>query len=167
MSTELKKKELAVLILASESDLDHAKKIADYLEEFGIEHQFRVGSAHTSPWHVFNIIRDVENGNRPIVYISIAGRSDALSAFIDGQTKFPVIAAPPCSKDFGLSKYLSSIDTPSGIGVSLAINPQAVAISVAKIFALGNHAIADKIKELHEESLKKKILLDQKFRKIQ
>ncbi len=165
MSTELVNKELAVLILGSEDDLDHAGKIADSLQELGIEYQFRGGSAHTSPWHVLNIIRDVENGYKSIVYVAVAGRSDALSAFIDGQSKFPVIAAPPYSKDFGLAKYLSSIDTPSGIGVSLVIHPQAVAISVAKIFALGNPQLARKIEELHEGLVKKKINLDQKLKK--
>ncbi|MBI2596465.1 AIR carboxylase family protein [Candidatus Daviesbacteria bacterium] len=164
MSTENREepKQLAVLVLGSEDDLDYARKITDQLQEFGIEYQFRGGSAHTSPWHVFNIIRDVENGNSSIVYISVAGRSDALSAFIDSQTKFPVIAAPPKS-EFGLAKYLSSIDTPAGIGVSLVIHPQAAAVSAAKIFALNNPSLARKIEELHEESVRKKITLDNKL----
>lgn len=157
-------KELAVILMGSEADKGYGQQIASELKKFGVPYHKRGGSAHTAPWKLLNVIREYENKDLSVVYITVAGRSDALSAFTDGQTRFPVIAAPPQS-DFGLAKYLSSVDVPSGIGCTLAIYPGQVAIHVAKIFALSNPEIAENIAKFHQQTVEGKYLFDQSFSK--
>ena len=74
-------------------------EIAKYLKLLGVSYEFRVASAHKTPEKVIEIIKESEN--EKIVYVTVAGRSNALSAFIDGNTSKPVIACPPYSEKFG------------------------------------------------------------------
>ena len=78
--------------MGSKGDLEHGRKIADALTGFGIPSQIRVGSAHRTPEHALRILREAEADPRPKVYITIAGRSNALSGFADPQVSAPVIA---------------------------------------------------------------------------
>ena len=48
---------LVPIIMGSESDLEHAKKIAGKLEEFGIEYDLRVGSAHKVAHYLLEVLR--------------------------------------------------------------------------------------------------------------
>lgn len=147
---ERDQKQLAVIITGSPSadDKKYADEIGKHLTKFKIDFVREIGSAHKTPWHVLNIVRRYQSGS--VVFIAVAGRSDALSGFVDRLTTYPVIAAPPPSKDFGIYKYLSSIDVPSGVGNTLAIYPEAVAIATAKIFGLTNPEIMKRIEKMHD-----------------
>ena len=103
---------------------------------------------------VIEIIKEFEN--EKIVYVTVAGRSNALSAFIDGNTSKPVIACPPYSEKFGGADIISSLRVPSGIGSTVTIEPEGAAIAVAKIFALGDSAMAESIKN-YQASKKKEL----------
>lgn len=80
----------ALIIMGSERDLDFSRDIAKYLKILGVPYSFRVASAHKTPEKVLEILRETEN--EKIVYITVAGRSNALSAFADANTSKPVIA---------------------------------------------------------------------------
>ena len=73
----------AVIIMGSERDLDFSREIAKYLKLLGVAYEFRVASAHKNPENVLEIIKEFEG--EKIVYITVAGRSNALSAFVDGK----------------------------------------------------------------------------------
>ena len=67
-----------VIIMGSTSDEPHAKKITDNLDGYGIDWEQHAASAHKEPLKVLDILnanRDKEN----VVYVTIAGRSNALS----------------------------------------------------------------------------------------
>ena len=134
----------ALIVMGSERDLDFSREIAKYLKLLGVSYEFRVASAHKTPEKVIEIIKEFEN--EKIVYVTVAGRSNALSAFIDGNTSKPVIACPPYSEKFGGADIISSLRVPSGIGSTVTIEPEGAAIAVAKIFALGDSAMAESIK---------------------
>ena len=53
---------------------------------FGIETVTRIGSAHKTAEHVLAILREYEADARPKVYITVAGRSNALSGFVDARS---------------------------------------------------------------------------------
>jgi 5-(carboxyamino)imidazole ribonucleotide mutase len=124
----------AVIIMGSERDLEFSREIAKYLKLLGVTYEFRVASAHKTPLVVLEILKEFEN--EKVVYVTVAGRSNALSAFIDGNTTKPVIAVPPYSEKFGGTDIYSSLRVPSGIGSVVVIEPEGAAIAVAKILAL-------------------------------
>ena len=76
-----------------------------------------------------------------VVYVTVAGRSNALSAFMDGNTTKPVIACPPYSEKFGGADIYSSLRVPSGIGCVVTIETEGAAIATAKILALRRRRI--------------------------
>jgi 5-(carboxyamino)imidazole ribonucleotide mutase len=138
----------AVLIMGSERDLDFSREIAKYLKLLGVAYEFRVASAHKTPEKVLEILKQFEN--EKVIYITVAGRSNALSAFVDGNTASPVIACPPYSEKFGGADIYSSLRVPSGIGSVVTIEPEGVAIATAKILALQDTEIEGNIKSYQE-----------------
>jgi 5-(carboxyamino)imidazole ribonucleotide mutase len=84
------------------------------------------------------------------VYITVAGRSNALSAFVDANTTKPVIACPPYSDKFGGADIYSSLRVPSGIGIVVTVEPEAAAIVVAKIFAVEDKELAKRIADFQK-----------------
>jgi 5-(carboxyamino)imidazole ribonucleotide mutase len=124
----------AIVIMGSERDLDFSREIAKYLKLLGVNYEFRVASAHKTPEKVLEIIGEFEKEN--VVFVTVAGRSNALSAFIDGNTIKPVIACPPYSEKFGGADIFSSLRVPSGIGSVVTIEPEGAAIATAKILGL-------------------------------
>ena len=124
----------AIIVMGSERDLDFSREIAKYLKMLGITYAFRVASAHKTPEKVLEVVKEFEN--EKVVYITVAGRSNALSAFIDANSSKPVIACPPYSEKFGGADIYSSLRVPSGIGSVVTIEPEGAAIAAAKIFAL-------------------------------
>jgi 5-(carboxyamino)imidazole ribonucleotide mutase len=144
----------ALIVMGSERDLDFSREIAKYLKLLGVSYEFRVASAHKTPEKIIEIIKEFEN--EKLVYVTVAGRSNALSAFIDGNTSKPVIACPPYSEKFGGADIISSLRVPSGIGSVVTIESEGAAIAVAKIFALGDNEIAERVKNY--QAAKKKEL---------
>jgi 5-(carboxyamino)imidazole ribonucleotide mutase len=134
--------------------LDFSREIAKYLKLLGVSYEFRVASAHKTPEKVLEIIKDFEN--EKVVYVTVAGRSNALSAFVDGNSSKPVIACPPYSEKYSGADIYSSLRVPSGIGSVVTIEPEGAAIAVAKIFALDDSAMAESVKN-YQASKKKEL----------
>ena len=144
----------AIIIMGSERDLDFSREIANFLKLLGVNYEFRVASAHKTPEKVLEIIKEFEKEN--IVFVTVAGRSNALSAFIDGNTTKPVIACPPYSDKFGGADILSSLRVPSGIGSVVTIEPEGAAIATAKILGLQDKELEVNLKA-YQESKKKEL----------
>ena len=89
----------AVIIMGSERDMDFCREIAKTLKALSVDYEFRVASAHKTPQKVLEILKEFEA--EKVVYVTVAGRSNALSAFVDANTTKPVIACPPYSEKFG------------------------------------------------------------------
>ncbi|MBE8540618.1 AIR carboxylase family protein [Geoglobus acetivorans] len=135
----------AVIIMGSKSDIDYGKKIAEKLKFFGIDSVLRIASAHKTPEKALKILKEYEDDD--VVFVTIAGRSNALSGFADANTFRPVIASPPVSDKFAGMDLLSSINMPSGVAPMLVIYAENTALAVAKIFALKSRKVAEKVKE--------------------
>ena len=136
------------IIMGSKSDLDHGREIARALAHYGIDSEIRVASAHKVPHYAMEVLAAYERMERPMVYVTIAGRSNALSGLVDGAVKAPVVACPPTSSSFGGADIFSSIRMPSGIAPALVLEPANAALLVAKIFALSVPGMADKVVEV-------------------
>jgi phosphoribosylaminoimidazole carboxylase PurE protein len=125
---------LVVILMGSKADLEHCNKIAEACKQFGLETVTRIGSAHKTAEHALAILRHYEADPRPKVYITVAGRSNALSGFTDGAVSSPVIACPPPSDSFGGADVYSSLRMPSGVAPALILEPLNAALFAAKLF---------------------------------
>lgn len=143
-----------VVLMGSKRDLEFCRGIAEYLKILGVEYVFRVASAHKTPKQVLAILKEFKK--EKVVYITVAGRSNALSAFVDASTSKPVIACPPYSKKYGGADIYSSLRVPSGIGSMVTIEPEGAAIAAAKILALEDESLEKRVKE--HQSAKRKAL---------
>ena len=126
----------AILIMGSTSDEHHAKKITDKLDEYGISWEQHAASAHKQPLKVLEILNDNKNKEN-IVYITIAGRSNALSGFVAANSKFPTLGCPPFSdKSDMLVNIHSTLQMPSNTPVLTIIDPGNCALAVKRIFGV-------------------------------
>jgi len=142
--------------MGSGKDLEFAKKVEKIVKEFGIQCELRVASAHKTPDKVLKIIE--ENRNEEIVYITIAGRSNALSGFVDANSSKPVIAAPPYSDKFGGVDIFSSLRMPSGVAPLVVLGFEQAALSAVKILGLRDKNLEKKIfkyQEVYKKSIEK------------
>jgi len=135
----------AVVLMGSERDLEFCREIARYLKILELDYVFRVASAHKTPEKVLEILKEYERDK--VVFITVAGKSNALSAFVDANTVKPVIACPPYSEKFGGADVYSSLRVPSGVGLVVTIEPESAAIATAKIFAVEDQELAKRVRE--------------------
>ena len=142
----------AVILMGSERDLEFCREITKTLRAFGVAYEFRVASAHKTPQKVLEVLAEFEAQN--VVYITVAGRSNALSAFVDANTSKPVIACPPYSEKFGGADIYSSLRVPSGIGSVVTVEPEGAAIATAKILAVEDKDLEKHVKAYQAEKKK-------------
>lgn len=135
----------AIIIMGSKGDLPHAQSVAKTLKTLEISYQMRVCSAHKATSRLLEMLKEYEQQPGPLVYITIAGRSNALSAVIDANTRFPVIACPPYSDRFGGMDILSSLRLPSGIASPTILEPEGAALLAAKILALSDEQLRQRV----------------------
>jgi 5-(carboxyamino)imidazole ribonucleotide mutase/phosphoribosylaminoimidazole-succinocarboxamide synthase len=143
-------KPLVIILMGSKSDLDHCQKIADTCEQFGIETVMRIASAHKTAARLLDILGAYETDPRPKVYVTVAGRSNALSGMADASVSAPVIACPPSSSSFGGADIYSSLRMPSGVSPMVILEPANAALAAAKIFGQSNPEILAKVKDFQE-----------------
>lgn len=134
-------KPLVPIIMGSKSDIAHGSTIAQALNGFGIESAIRVASAHKAATYLLDLLATYETEQRPRVYITVAGRSNALSGLVDGNVTAPVIACPPYSDRFGGADVFSSLRMPSGIAPLVVLDPAGAALAAAKILGLVDETI--------------------------
>ena len=139
-------KSLVVILMGSKADMEHCNKISDACKQFGIETVMRIASAHKTAEHALAILREYEADARPKVYITVAGRSNALSGFADGAVSAPVIACPPVSESFGGVDIYSSLRMPSGIAPAVVLEPVNAALLAAKILGLVDAEVREQVK---------------------
>jgi 5-(carboxyamino)imidazole ribonucleotide mutase/phosphoribosylaminoimidazole-succinocarboxamide synthase len=152
-------KPLVVILMGSKADMEHCAKISEACKQFGLEAVMRIGSAHKTAEHALTILREYEADPRPKVYITVAGRSNALSGFTDGAVSAPVIACPPLSDSFGGADIYSSLRMPSGIAPAVVLEPVNAALLAAKILGLVDESVREQVK-VSQKRAAEKILED-------
>jgi len=149
---------LVVLIMGSPDDAEFSEQITQALDDLGIPWERRVASAHKAPRYVLDMLEAYEADPQPKVYITVAGRSNALSGLVDAQVSAPVIACPPASSKFAGGDVLSSLRMPSGVAPAVVLEPSNAALLAAKILGLTDPGLCDKVKASQVEQRRR--LLD-------
>ena len=156
---------LVIILMGSKADEAHCEKIAAAARDFGLDVVMRIGSAHKTPEHVLTLLREYETDPRPKVYITVAGRSNALSGFTDGSVSAPVIACPPSSEAFGGADIYSSLRMPSSIAPAVVLDPANAALLAAKILGLTEASVRAKVIEFQKKQAGKILADDQSITK--
>lgn len=121
------------IILGSRSDLPVAVKATKVLEDFGIDHELRVASAHRAPKYLEGIIdAALEEGCQ--VFIGMAGVAAALPGVIASMTSKPVVGVP-CGGKVPYDSLLSIVQMPPGmpvatVGVDRGDNAAVLAVQI-------------------------------------
>lgn len=146
---------LVIILMGSKADEAHCAKIAEAARGFEVEVVTRIGSAHKTAEHALSLLRQYETDPRPKVYITVAGRSNALSGFTDGAVSAPVIACPPTSESFGGADIYSSLRMPSGIAPAVVLEPANAALLAAKILGQCDAKVKAKVIEFQQKQAEK------------
>ncbi|MBQ6179042.1 MAG: 5-(carboxyamino)imidazole ribonucleotide mutase [Bacteroidales bacterium] len=145
------------IIMGSTSDLEVMSGAFGILDDFGIEYEKRVISAHRTPELMFEYTKALKGRGFGVV-IAGAGGAAHLAGVAAGLTTLPVIAVPMATKNLGgLDSLLSMVQMPTGIPVAtVAIGgAKNAAILAAEILALGDKAISDKLDAYREAQAEK------------
>ena len=135
------------IIMGSMSDLEVMSGAFGILEDFGIEFEKRVISAHRTPELMFEYTKGLKDRGFGVV-IAGAGGAAHLAGVAAGLTTLPVIAVPMATKNLGgLDSLLSMVQMPTGIPVAtVAIGgAKNAAILAAEILALGDESVSGKL----------------------
>jgi 5-(carboxyamino)imidazole ribonucleotide mutase len=128
----------AIIIMGSTSDQKHADKITTVLDDLGVGHEVHAASAHKNPEKVLEIIRSVKKDDA-VVFVTIAGRSNALSGFVAANCNKPTLGCPPFKDKVDMSINIhSTLQMPSKTPVLTVLDPGNCAISVHRILNLGS-----------------------------
>ncbi|MCR4640724.1 MAG: 5-(carboxyamino)imidazole ribonucleotide mutase [Lachnospiraceae bacterium] len=152
------------IVMGSDSDMPVMKKAAEVLERFGISFTMRIISAHREPDVFFDYARQAESEGVKVI-IAGAGMAAHLPGMCAAIFPMPVIGVPMHTSSLGGRDSLYSIvQMPSGIPVAtVAIGGGTNAgILAAKILAVSDKALLEKLKEYSEEQ--KKSVMDKDAR---
>ncbi len=140
---------LVPVIMGSKSDdsSEHNKKLYTALERYGMPYARRIASAHKHPAYLLGILEEYDASGLSIVYITVAGRSDALSGAVAANTVNPVIACPPPSSEYGGMTVVSTIYTPSRSPPMYVKDPENAALAVARIFAMNDQELRERLRQ--------------------
>lgn len=150
-----------IVLLGSKSDAEHRNAIAQALDKLEITHVTRIASAHKVTSYLLDLLQGYEQDGLPHVYITVAGRSNALSGVVDANSRHPVIACPPYGDRFGGMDILSTVRMPGGVAPLLVLEPAAAALAAAKILGVGYPEIGQRVAELQEKTRQQAIEDDQ------
>ncbi len=159
------------IIMGSDSDLPVIEKGIAKLEEFGIEFEVHVFSAHRTPVEA-KVFSETARENGFGVIIAAAGMAAHLAGAISANTTLPVIGIPVKSTNLdGMDALLSTVQMPTGIPVAtVAINGAANAALLAiEILAVTDASLAEKLDAMRKEGaetvLKKDAAISAKYSK--
>lgn len=138
------------ILMGSDSDLPIMQEAAAMLQEFGIEYEMTIASAHRTPKKVLEYSQSAEKRGLKVI-IAGAGWAAHLAGFVASQTTLPVIGVPIDSSPLkGIDALLSTAQMPGGVPVATMSLGKSGAknagVFAAQIIAIGDVKIANRLK---------------------
>ncbi|MBI2445570.1 AIR carboxylase family protein [Candidatus Micrarchaeota archaeon] len=131
-----------IIAMGSKSDLEFCQKIGSAAEAFGVSVQYRIASAHRTPQSVLKMAEEANKSKDPIVFIGVAGLSNALSGMLAGATHWPVVTCPPGDE---LKDIWSSIRMPPGVAHGTVLGAENAALLAVRILSISDAALRKKV----------------------
>src|SRR5215467_2033076 len=155
------------IVMGSDSDLEIMREAGKALDDFGINYEIDVTSAHRSPERTADYARNAAaRGIR--VIIAGAGGAAHLGGVIAAHTTLPVIGVPiPSTPLNGMDSLLATVQMPAGIPVAtVAIGKPGATnagILAAQMIGVADASVGAKLKG-HKEKLAKGV--EEKSKKL-
>ena len=150
------------IIMGSKSDLSVMKEAIDILNEFGIENEVEIVSAHRTPEKMMDYGKNAHLNGFSVI-IAGAGGAAHLPGMIASISPLPVIGVPVKSRNSidGWDSILSILQMPGGVPVAtVALNgAKNAGILAAKIIGTNDSDVFEKVLNFKNE-LKNKVLKD-------
>ena len=152
------------IIMGSKSDLPVMKDAIDILNEFGIESEVNIVSAHRTPDKMFKYANNARDNGIKVI-IAGAGGAAHLPGMVASITTLPVIGVPVKSRNSidGWDSVLSILQMPNGVPVAtVALNgAKNAGILAAQIIGISDHEISQKLVD-YKGQLEKKVIDSEK-----
>ena len=145
------------VVMGSTSDLGVMKGAFEILDQFGVDYEKKVFSAHRTPLGLEEWIKGARE--RGIVaFVAAAGGAAHLAGVVAAHTTLPVIGVPIMSKALrGLDSLLAMAQMPSGIPVAtVAIDgAKNAALLAIEIMGVTDETLHQKLRDFRAEQARK------------
>lgn len=151
------------VVMGSASDLEVMSPVLETLEQFGVEYEKRVISAHRTPDLMCEYAKSARDRGIGVI-IAGAGGAAHVAGVVAGMTTVPVIGVPIQTKALGgMDSLLSIVQMPAGIPVAtMAINgAKNAALLAVEILALADEGLHARLEEFRKAQTQK--VLDTKI----
>ena len=152
------------IIMGSKSDLPVMRDAIDILNEFGIESEVNIVSAHRTPDKMFKYANNARDNGIKVI-IAGAGGAAHLPGMVASITTLPVIGVPVKSRNSidGWDSVLSILQMPNGVPVAtVALNgAKNAGILAAQIIGISDQEISQKLVD-YKGQLEKKVIDSEK-----
>ena len=145
------------VIMGSTSDYEIMSAAIKVLEDFGVEYEKRVISAHRTPDLMCEYAKSAKERGIGVI-IAGAGGAAHVAGVVAGMTTVPVIGVPIQTKALGgMDSLLSIVQMPGGIPVAtMAINgAKNAGLFAVEILALADDSLTEKLVEFRKEQTQK------------
>ena len=149
-----------VILYGSKADRDFAEPARALFRELGVRFEERVASAHKTPDRLLEMVREYERSGEDLVYLTVVGRSNALSGMVDAQVRHPVITCPVRMENFPFDVF-SSLRMPRGVAPLVVADPEGAALAAAKILSLLDKGLAERISSWQKKRREEVISADE------
>jgi 5-(carboxyamino)imidazole ribonucleotide mutase len=138
------------IIMGSQSDYETMKKCEEILQEFDIEFETKIVSAHRTPKRLYQFCENIKKDGIKLI-IAGAGGAAHLPGMVASMTEIPVLGVPIKSKALdGLDALLSIAQMPAGIPVGT--------LAIGEAGAKNSALLAIAILAMNDEKLAKKLI---------
>jgi len=145
--------------MGSDSDLEVMQEAAKILDEFNVDYEITVVSAHRTPERMFDYAANALSRGIKVI-IAGAGGAAHLPGMVASITTLPVIGVPVKLKTLdGMDSLLSIVQMPGGIPVAtVAINnAKNAGLLALRILATNDDALTKQLSD-YKEKLKDEVL---------
>lgn len=141
------------ILMGSKSDESKMLKAKETLDEFGVESEWRVLSAHRNPHQVVELVSTARD-NGFVAFICGAGMAAHLAGVVAAHTTLPVVGVPLSGGALnGHDALYATVQKPKGVPVAtVAIDgSQNAALLVLQMLGISNLEIQEKLSKYKEE----------------
>ncbi len=141
------------IIMGSKSDYEVMKKACEVFDDFQVEYEKKIVSAHRTPELLYQYAKTAKERGIKVI-IAGAGGAAHLPGMISAITTLPVIGVPVKSSNLsGLDSLLSIVQMPGGVPVgTMAINgSKNAALYALSILSLQDDVIAKKLEDFRKK----------------
>ncbi len=144
------------ILMGSGSDRPVMEKAGKMLEQFGIDHETRVLSAHKTPDQAIEFAATAADNGFEVI-IAGAGKAAHLAGVMAAKSLLPVIGVPISASLDGMDSLLATVQMPTGIPVAtVAIDGAGnAALLAVAILAVSDDELRLRLGEYRQELAEK------------